>query len=252
MKKHGFTLVELLVVIAIIGILSVIIVPSVINVNKNVNTRLLDQKMEHIETGATLYASKNDDLFNGVDEIYVYVHELIDLGYVSIDVDKTDSRCNDANSGGAKGCVLDPTSSGVLNNDYVILRKQGAGYTAEYVHGTDPSGKTMVSDLSLVEAVCERFASGDLVGKGYTSGGVAVECKCYGTDPQTPVGKTAKYIRGINGEEINACVIAGDNPNNYLRYGNSDSPNWRVLGIYNVQYEGSNTLVAKMITIGTI
>ena len=49
MKKHGFTLVELLVVIALIAILSIIIVPSVISVNKNVNKRMLNQKMENIE-----------------------------------------------------------------------------------------------------------------------------------------------------------------------------------------------------------
>ena len=43
-KNNGFTLVELLVVIAIIAILSLLVVPSVITVNKNINERLYNQK----------------------------------------------------------------------------------------------------------------------------------------------------------------------------------------------------------------
>ena len=46
--KKGFTLTELLVVIAIIGVLALLVVPSVLSVNKNINKRLLDNKKEHI------------------------------------------------------------------------------------------------------------------------------------------------------------------------------------------------------------
>ena len=37
MNKKGFTLTELLVVIAIIGVLSVIIIPSVVKINESIN-----------------------------------------------------------------------------------------------------------------------------------------------------------------------------------------------------------------------
>ena len=47
-KSNGFTLVELLVVIAIIAILSLLVVPSVITVNKNINERLYNQKTDYV------------------------------------------------------------------------------------------------------------------------------------------------------------------------------------------------------------
>ena len=44
MNKKGFTLTELLVVIAIIGVLSVIIIPSVVKINENINLREYEQR----------------------------------------------------------------------------------------------------------------------------------------------------------------------------------------------------------------
>lgn len=43
---------------------------------------------------------------------------------------------------------------------------------------------------------------------------------------------------------VKACIIAGDETNNYLKYGGTM---WRVMGIYNV-YDDQTRLVAKMIT----
>ena len=240
MRKNGFTLIELLVVVAIIGILSIIIVPSVINVNNNVNNRLLDSKKENITTAATLYASKNDDIFNGVDEVPVYVYELIDLGYVEIDVATGDSRCNTTEQNkGAKGCVLNPVVAGTLNNDYVILRKQGAGYTAEYVHlGADPEANTYV-EKTLVDAVCDGFLKGDFVGKTVSN----EVCYCYNSSGDK-TGSNAVSIKTESGSTASSCIISGENPNNYLQYGDS-KPNWRVLGVYKMP---DNTLSAKIIT----
>lgn len=238
MNKKGFTLVELLVVIAIIGVLSVIIVPSVINVNKNVNKRLLDSKKQNISSAATLYASRNDDIFNGVDEVPVFVYELIDMGYVEIDVDKTDSRCNDANENkGAKGCVLNPVITGTLNADYVILRKQGAtGYYAEYIESDhNYNGQGGVTDTTLATAVCNAINDGKLDAKSENGN----KCNCYNLVD----GKFTQIKEVDGGAQVNACIISGENPNNYLRYGDS-KPNWRVLGVYKID----GVLNAKMIT----
>ncbi len=239
MNRKGFTLVELLVVIAIIGILSLIIVPSVMNVNRNVNKRMLDQKIENIESGAVLYASKNDDIFNGVDEVPIKVYELIQYGYVTIDVDITDSRCAAEEVNGTKGCVMDPTASGTdaktLNNREVILRKQGAGYTAELVY--DGTGDiTSSSDGTLVDVICKAFSDGTLTGKSPNGN----DCYCANSSNNKVEGNPAKLY---DGTAVNACIIAGENPNNYLRYGDS-KPNWRVLGLYN----DGGTIYAKMIT----
>ena len=241
--KKGFTLVELLVVIAIIAILSIIIVPSVINVNKNVNNRLLDSKKENITSAAQIYASKNDDIFNGVDEVPVFVYELIDMGYLDIDVvANDDNRCDsDDETGGAKGCLLNPTAEGTLNHDYVIIRKQGAiGYYVEYHPSSDLLGAgTVVSEKTLVTAVCEALnsESNPLTAKA-TSGANAEACTCHDTDNDDKFD-TLKAGNTV----VNACIISGENPNNYLRYGDS-KPNWRVLGVYKI----NNELYAKIIT----
>ena len=76
-KKNGFTLVELLVVIAIIAILSLLVVPSVITVNKNINERLYNQKTDYVERAAELFATNKEDIFNGAEEVKVYVYELL-------------------------------------------------------------------------------------------------------------------------------------------------------------------------------
>ena len=243
MNKKGFTLVELLVVIAIIGVLSVIIVPSVINVNKNVNKRLLDSKKQNISSAATLYASRNDDIFNGVDEVPVFVYELIDMGYVEIDVDKTDSRCNDEpEHKGAKGCVLNPVITGTLNADYVILRKQGAtGYYAEYIESDHSyTGQSGVIDTTLATAVCDAINAGKLDAKSENGN----QCGCYNVvDYKYTEISEGKPGESPTGPLVNACIISGENPNNYLRYGDS-KPNWRVLGVYKID----GVLNAKMIT----
>ena len=242
MRKYGFTLVELLVVIAIIAVLSIIIVPSVINVNNNVNNRLYDSKKESITTAATLYASRNDDIFNGVDEVTVYVSDIIDMGYLEIDVDLTDARCTTVTSNGAKGCILNPKTSGTLNKDYVILRKQGAaGYYAEYHPSDDENGGSgSVTTRTLVTAVCEAFNSDSnpLTGKSSKNGSVKT-CKCYNIDADAEYDQ----LKDESGDVVDACIVSGENPNNYLRYGDS-KPNWRVLGVYNIGGE----LYAKIIT----
>ena len=65
MNKKGFTLVELLVVIAIIGILSIIVIPSVVNINKNINEKLYQEKVSSIESAAKIYANNHEEIFNG-------------------------------------------------------------------------------------------------------------------------------------------------------------------------------------------
>ena len=239
MKKQGFTLIELLVVVAIIAVLSIIIIPSVINVNKNINKRMLSEKEEHIETAATLYASKNDDIFNGVDEVYVYVYDLINFGYLTVDVDTADSRCSN-NQNTTKGCLIDPTNNLSLNNYYVILKKQGVGYLAEFVYDSEINGQDQLAELTLVETVCEAFKANKLTGQ---IGGK--KCYCY-DNANNIVGQGAKTLKNEDGQVVNSCIIAGESPNNYLRYGDPSKPNWRVLGIYNIG--GSDGLVAKMIT----
>lgn len=246
--KRGFTLVELLVVIAIIGILSVLVVPSVININKGINERLLASKKEEISSNAELYANNNEDIFNGTNEAYIYVWELIDANYVSVDTKYGADNCPDSRT--AKGCVINPVSKESMNNDYVILTKQGAGVTSKYVSTGEEIISTGLSGDTLVNAVCKLLEKNN--GNTYVdSDGVTskVPCKCGG---ETDEYGNPTEIYSSSGEKINAdaCLLSGTDVNNHLRYGNlnSNNPNWRVLGVYKVD----GHLTAKMITSGAV
>ena len=246
MKKNGFTLVELLVVIVIISVLSIIVIPSIININKNINKRLLEEKKEHIESSAILYANNNEEIFNGTDEVKVFVYELINTNYLSVDVDTTDNRCSGASGDTTKGCILNPTKTGTassMNNSYVILRKEGVGVSATFV--TDDDETTAVtSSQVLVDVICAKFASGAFTGHTYNSSGSIVDCVCDKT-----VNATNLYIKGTT-TPVDACVIAGEGVDNYLKYGDTKA-NWRVIGIYK-NVDGNGGLSAKMITMDPI
>ena len=236
MNKKGFTLVELLVVIVIIAVLSVIIVPSVININKNINKRLLSEKIENIESSAILYANNNEEIFNGTDVVYIYVYELVDSNYMTVDATAGADNCKTDTEKSSIGCVIDPTDKTSINNNYVILRKEGAGVTATYVDTTETPTTETNESVTLVDAVCAGFANGTFKGQAY-SGGAIVDCTC--DKAKSP---TKLVVKGTS-TSVNACLIAGENVNNYLKYGDSKA-NWRVLGVYNLD----GTITAKMIT----
>ena len=241
MNKKGFTLVELLVVIAIIAILSIIIVPSVISINKNVNKRLYNGKVENVESTATLFASNNPDLFNGQDEVKIRVAQLITAGYLTYDVKVGDTDyCTAETAYDALGCFTNPIDNTSLNGSYVILRKQGAGYIAIFIDTGNPDIDPGSSDTTLVDAICNGLSNKSLQGK--TPAGNSCACNA---------DRTAIVL--LSGTESNpqACILSGSNPNNYLKYGTSEStPNWRVLGVYVVS--GQTKLVPKMITSAPI
>lgn len=245
MNKKGFTLVELLVVIAIIALLSILVVPNIININKNINERLYGEKQDEVINSAQLYGTDYEEIFNGKQEVTVYVHDLIDKGYLTIDEgfgtncvnDDTDtSVAGHENSavGSTKGCVINPKDKTSMNGDYVILRKEAIGVVGEYVpatcQGDDCGGDNSVNTgaRTLVEAVCDALNSGKIQGKDYN--GNSCKCNSSATD-LTPSG-------------IQACIITGNDPDNYLKY----STMWRVVGLYKLD----SGLSAKIITNGIV
>lgn len=243
MNKKGFSLSELLVVIAIIGIITVIAIPSVIVVNKNINKRLYSNKISNIVSAAELYASDNPDIFNGRTEVKLYVYELIKGNYLPGEVkqsesDECTSQITITNSSGTEvsvenssECIINPVDKTSMNNSYVILRKEAVGVTAEF------NGEIVDSDNGiLVKQVCDRFESGLFVGK--YGEGANDTCECDDTLGLVATGGTS------SGQAVKACLISGNEEKNYLKY---DNVMWRVMGIYNI-YDDVNRLVAKMIT----
>ena len=271
-KKNGFTLVELLVVIAIIAILSLLVVPSVITVNKNINERLYNQKSDYVERAAELFATNKEDIFNGAEEVKVYVYELLAANY--LEADKT-SECPDKDISGKSignptgisvseankyGCMINPIDKTNMNNDMVILRKKSIGVVAEFVPVGKTDTSTTVSDDSdtLVNTVCKLIGStgADRLYAKWDTGDTDY-CWCKVVDGKAVLYKAKVKKTGsvytITGDGINeddhptACVIAGSNPNNYLKYG-SNKANWRVVGLYDL----GGSISAKMITLDPV
>lgn len=256
MNKKGFTLMELLVVIALIAIIVIIAIPSIISINKKINQRVYKTKVEQIIDSAELYGTNNPDIFNGRSEVKVYVYELINAGFLSTDKASDDDMCQNITSDeykSDKGCVVDPVNKKSMNDNYVIIKKEAAGVTATFEGQT-----TTITNGTLVEQVCKRFMTGMFVGKYGT--GETDYCGCIYDADNKPI-KLAKLVKkngklekvdGLyvastdSGDRVNACIIAGDETNNYLKYGGSM---WRVMGVYDVYGEDDGgRLVTKMIT----
>ncbi len=242
MNKKGFTLTELLVVVAIISIITLIAVPSVVAINKNMNKRIYGNKVETIISAAQIYAGNNPDIFNGRTEVKVYVRELIQTNYVSSDVAAGTGNCS---SESTMGCLIDPRNKISMNENYVLLKKKGVGVSAEF-NGTE----SQVVEGTLVEQVCNRFNDGTFVGKWGTGDNDYCGCKFGGSGAPTGIYKATKNGNSlvVSNTEVSACIISGDEKNNYLKY---DGVMWRVMGVYNI-YNDGNKLVAKIITNDTV
>ena len=253
--KKGFTLTELLVVIAIIGVLSVIAVPSVIHISKNIKERNYNSKVDMIVSAAELYATNKPEIFNGNLEVKIYVAELLNADYLK--VEKTDERekCKkvtvDKNGTSinieTKGCIVNPIDDKSMNEDYVLVRNETVGIVSDF----NGESSTANND-QLVRVICEKFekgANGGFIGK-YSTDDSAL-CKC---SYENNVDKTGNIIGLIavspedkKGSSVEACIISGYEKNNYLYY---DDMYFRVLGLYDLSGEekGNHGIVPKIIT----
>ena len=273
MNRKGFTLTELLVVIAIIGVLSVIIIPSVVKINEGINEREYEQRKSYIETAAESYASDKPDIFQGEDEAYVYVWQLVSEGYLNTDLDSTDEACNyvskldgselteiTADSDLAKtqlsaGCVSDPRNASSLNSKQVKLTRKTVGVVAELVDEEDDNDDDGGID-TLVGKVCAAIDSGRVKAQSLNGS----ECKCKRASSSDPKSD----VIGLTGDGLSCIISSTDtsgNVDNWLKYGSSTA-NWRVVGLYFVPKSDSASsctptssdceVVAKMITSGVV
>ena len=139
-----------MVVIAIISIITLIAVPSVIAINRNMNRRIYSNKVETIISAAEIYATNNPDIFNGRTEVKIYVKELIETNYMTADVNSGSAECASSET---MGCVIDPRDRSSMNDKWVILKKKGIGVSAEF-----NGNESQVLEGTLVEQVCKRFS----------------------------------------------------------------------------------------------
>ena len=97
MKKNGFTLIEMLSVVIILTVLSLLIIPNVVNSIKEYQSTTDSLSMAIITTGADLYI---DDYKNSYPSYYgntycVTLEKLVDLGYLKKPVKYQDEDITD-------------------------------------------------------------------------------------------------------------------------------------------------------------
>lgn len=121
MKQKGFTLIELLAVIIILGIISLIVFPSINSTIKKQRAKLYDRQVVTIEQSAESWAAVNTNRLpnEGDNTLYVPLDTLVSNGFLKND-DIKDPRSGNV----MYGCV------GI---SYDIDNKQ---YTYEYINSS--------------------------------------------------------------------------------------------------------------------
>ena len=94
MKKNGFTLIELLGVVTILGLLGVIIVPTINNVISKNKQVLYDTQIRNIESAASHYVSENFLSLDIPNNSTVGIHLLYlkNLGFIDKDITDPSTR----------------------------------------------------------------------------------------------------------------------------------------------------------------
>lgn len=241
--KKGFSLTEMLVVIAIVALISVIIVPSVIMINKKVNQRMLKTKKESIITAAELFAQDNPDIFQGTNTASVFVAELIRSDYLKVEssddekyIDCTSVVVTHDNSVSEEvftnGCIINPINNSSMNGVKVFLRRDVSGVIASIDDESLTATPEKKFNDILTNVVCEHFDEGLLEGAAY-KGEDVVRCGCAANRAKlvsaTWNEETKKLV--LTDDEVNACIVKGNTKNNYLRH---DNRYYRVVGLYNL------------------
>ena len=251
MNKKGFTLVEVLTTIVIITLITLIVIPSIIAINNSVKKRMLKNKEDVIVASAELYATNNPDIFNGQTEVKVTVRELISRGFLNPDAKNNEGNCINDN----KGCLINPVDKSSMNDEYVIIIKQAVGVKVVY-KGESCSDNQNASDScatgTLVKQVCEKFSKGKFIGKYGTGENEYCTCKMTGetVDGIYETSINADGSLTISNTEVDACIITGDDVDNYLEY---DNVMFRVVGLYKINKGmAEEKIVAKIITNDTI
>lgn len=102
MNKKGFTLVEILAVIVVLGLLIVIIIPTVNNLIKDSEDSLYNEQISNIVNATKQYMVEHSELLPDEDEsVCISISDLIDNGVIDNDI-VIDPRTKEE----LDGCVL--------------------------------------------------------------------------------------------------------------------------------------------------
>ena len=202
-KKKGFTLTEILVVIVLIGVIMAIAIPSVVEVRKRINKRLLSEKKQEILVAAQLYG--NDRKLT--TDTYINVYTLLE-DYIKRDVDPNNTNCKGSNT--TNGCIINPVDDTSMNNDRILIRVNGKSLVAVWDDGSVIGGLEPSNLVEIVKSNLNCTEQNKKVDEG----------KCvYGLDNTTDPNNYLSYsgimwrvlgVYKIDNKEV-AKLISNDN-----------------------------------------
>lgn len=125
MNNKGFTLIELLAVITLLAVIGGIAYVSVTAINQNIQTKMIEKKLEMIEEAAILYGQdKRESVVNsskkydGYSCISLIVSDLVNEGYMDKD---NNNECLTSSSLTGDGCVIDPSDKSNYLDKYKVV-----------------------------------------------------------------------------------------------------------------------------------
>ena len=132
MKKNGFTLAELLGVVIIIGVLALLLLPTIDKATQENKQGLYETQIKNIETAASMWAIDNRDELpeKEGDSIIIYLWQLKIGGYIDDD-------------------IRNPKNGKLFPNDMEIkITKEYNNYDYEVVEGSGTEGNTDMPDIN--------------------------------------------------------------------------------------------------------
>ena len=230
-NKKGFTLSEVLVVVALVSIILLIVIPSILLINRRINRRLLEGKKEVILTAAELYGNDNSNMFENANaELEITVGILLETGYIEAD-EKDTNNCDIETY--RNGCVIDPMNKDEnLNDTPIMIYKKNNTFTALWDETN--SGQTSEKLLTLVcQKLKKEFEKEDnlTISIGEEN---SYTCSCEMQDGDI----NNLTLINANGEEVDNCYFTSDNPKNWLYYSEID---FRIMGIEQMTIENEET-----------
>ena len=147
MKKYGFTLVELLAVIAILGVLALLITPTVFKSINKFNEESYTSQITSIETAAREWATDNVQkvAINSGTTFYVTIGQLKQDGYLKKDLENPNAEMN---SGATN-------KEWFANDSKIAIEKVGNRFNATYQTYSGDSSESTNSNLTTNAPVIE-------------------------------------------------------------------------------------------------
>jgi len=127
--KKGFTLIELLAVIIILGLIGLIVIPSITKLIRESRENLYTNQVRMIEESARKWGIANTDILSETENNYLSLSDLINAGFIEQDEvkDPRDSKTK------MKGCII------------ITYNNQKSKYVYKYSDDECSAGNLLVS-----------------------------------------------------------------------------------------------------------